>query len=105
MSYTGWRPVDRIFRSNARINSIDTAKCIFSTKEWGSICKGDGTAQEFRDRLSKMEYAMSGACQACQDDIVRLAEEEEALDEGNILDLRGPDDGMGSRTSVDGGGE
>jgi hypothetical protein len=49
------------FLENAlgRTTAITTDTC--------AICKGPAT--EFKDRLSKKEYTISGMCQKCQDSV------------------------------------
>lgn len=44
-----------------RTNAIKSDVCVFCGKP----------ATEFRDELSKREYAISGLCQRCQDEIFR----------------------------------
>jgi len=36
-----------------------------------------GPASEFRDAISRREYAISGLCQRCQDSVFGVGEEEE----------------------------
>jgi uncharacterized CHY-type Zn-finger protein len=54
-----------IFR-RSRSDSIINATCV--------ICGGD--ASSFRDALSSKEFTISGMCQACQDSVFGVEEED-----------------------------
>lgn len=58
------RPADTMYPG--RRDAIEGDRCVFARE---GLCKGDGTAESFRDLLSRKEYSISGLCQACQDDI------------------------------------
>lgn len=59
------RPADLIFPN--RRQALASGVCHMSLPPF-NICKGNGTASEFKDGLSRREYEISGMCQACQDD-------------------------------------
>jgi len=52
---------------NARSDSLATQRCV--------MCKGPAT--EFKDALSRKEYAISSLCQECQDMVFQEFPEEE----------------------------
>lgn len=52
------RPADALYPG--RQDAQRTAKCVFDPRH---------DASEFRDALSRKEYAISGMCQDCQDRI------------------------------------
>lgn len=75
------RPADLIFPN--RRQALASGVCHMSLAPF-NCCRGNGTASEFKDGLSRREYEISGMCQACQDDIFEsdvLDEEKEQDDE------------------------
>jgi hypothetical protein len=56
------RPIDKLFPTLR--DDQAAGKCAMARV---NCCHGDGTAGEFRDRLSAEEYGLSGLCQKCQD--------------------------------------
>lgn len=83
------RPVDQIFPGNARLTALASGTCVMASEAWNNICKGNGTASEFKDGLSRREYELSGMCQPCQDDVFNQEPLElgfECSDCGEVID-------------------
>lgn len=55
------RPVDKVF--GGRREAIANGQCMKAPQGCGKL------AGEFRDEVSRREYAMSALCQACQDSV------------------------------------
>ena len=64
-------PIDSMLSS---VFGVDRVKTI--TEGYCVSCGKEGiVASSFRDDLSKKEYAISGMCQCCQDDVFGVKEE------------------------------
>lgn len=87
------RPVDRIFPGNARLIALASGTCAMANEAWNNICKGNGTASEFKDGLSRREYELSGMCQACQDDVFKSDVMEDYEEEGEAAGYKCSDCG------------
>ena len=57
-----------------RVKTITESFCV-------SCDSKDNNAASFRDDLSRKEYAISGMCQSCQDDIFGVSDDDEPDDE------------------------
>lgn len=61
---------------NKEVDAIEAGRC--------PMCSEPINTDDFKDDLSRREYAISGLCQSCQDWVFNPTED---LDEDGILDL------------------
>ena len=65
-------PIDSMLSS---IFGVDRVKTI--TEAFCVSCDSEGNnAASFRDDISRKEYAISGMCQSCQDDVFGVSDDE-----------------------------
>ena len=74
-----------IFNGKDRVTVIKEGKCLTCDEAQGLI------ATSFRDDVSRKEYAISGMCQSCQDDVFGVSDDEPYEDE-----MWADDDALGS---------
>lgn len=59
------KPIETLFPSRREHMAAGLCCAVL----YGSSCDGDGTALEFKDNISRVEYGVTGLCQQCQDNL------------------------------------